>query len=187
MVEPTTATRYTHEDYLQTPDDERWELLNGELVIPPPPNIEHQMTVGDLYAHVRAFVNRNAIGKVLLSPCDVVLSEVNVVQPDLLFISTERSRIITRDNVRGAPDLVVEVLSPGSVSRDWREKMDVYAEHGVREYWIVDPDARRAWVMTQSEAGGFDEAGNYGLGDVLKSLVLEGLELDLGDLFEALA
>ena len=103
MVEPTTATRYTYEDYLQTPDDERWELLNGELVMPPAPNIEHQMIVGDLYAHVRAFVNRNAIGKVLLSPCDVVLSEENVVQPDLLFVSSERAQIITYENVRGAP------------------------------------------------------------------------------------
>ncbi len=184
MVEPTTATRYTYDDYRKTPDDERWELLNGELVMPPAPNIEHQMIVGDLYTHVKAFVKQNSIGQVLLAPCDVVLSNENVVQPDLLFVSYERRGIITRENVRGAPDLVVEVLSPGSVSRDWREKMDVYAEHGVREYWIVDPDARRAWVMTRSEAGGFDEAGNYGVGDALESVVLEGFDLDLAEVFQ---
>lgn len=185
MVEQTAVAKYTYDDYIKTPDDEHWELLNGELVMPPAPNIDHQRLVGSLFTRLNAFVSQSVLGEVFFAPCDVVLSEVNVVQPDLLFISTERSRIITRDNVRGAPDLVIEVLSPGSVSRDWRQKMDVYAEHGVREYWIVDPDARRAWVMTQSE-GGFDEAGNYGVSDVLQSSVLEGLELDLAELFETL-
>ena len=184
MVATTTAKRLTYEDYRDTPDDERWELLNGELVMPPAPNVEHQMVSANMNDQLRAFVKQNALGTVLYAPCDVVLSEHNVVQPDLLFISSERMGIITHANVRGAPDLVVEILSPGSVSRDWRDKLDVYAEHGVREYWIVDPGARRAWVMTLSEAGGFEEAGNYGVGDALESVVLEGFTLALEDVFQ---
>ena len=187
MDDPTTATRLTYEDYLETPDDESWELLNGELTVRPAPNTEHQRVVRSLSMRVTTFVEQRALGEAFFAPYDVVLSEDSVVQPDLLFVSSERKNIITRDNVRGAPDLVVEVLSPGSVSRDWREKMDVYAEHGVREYWIVDPEARRAWVMTQSEAGGFSEAGNYGTDDTLRSVVLEGLDLDLAELFQPLS
>lgn len=134
MVEPTTATRFTYEDCLNTPDDERRELLDGELTMPPASNIEHQRVVGRIFGHVTSFVEQGTLGEVLLAPCDVVLSEENVVQPDLLFISSEREHLVTPENLRGAPDLVVEVLSPGSASRDWREKMDTYGEHGVREY-----------------------------------------------------
>ena len=85
-------------------------------------------------ATVTSFVEQGTLGEVLPAPCDAVLSEENVVQPDLLFISSEREHLVTPENLRGAPDLVVEVLSPGSASRDWREKMDTYGEHGVREY-----------------------------------------------------
>lgn len=184
MVGNTTAAKFTYEDYRKTPDDERWELLNGELVRRATTNTAHQRVIGNLLTCLTAFVSQSNLGEVLLAPCDVVLSDENVVQPDLLFVSNERRHIITRDNVRGAPDLVVEVLSPGSVIRDWREKMDAYAVHGVREYWIVDPDAKRAWVMSRTETGGFDEAGNYGVGDALKSVVLDGFNLSLEEVFQ---
>ena len=184
MVEQTAVAKYTYDDYIKTPDDERWELLNGELVMPPAPNTEHQRVVRSLSMRVVAFVEQSSLGEVFFAPYDVVLSDENVVQPDLLFVSSERRSIITHENIRGAPDLVVEVLSPGSVSRDWREKMDAYAAHGVREYWIVDPDAKRAWVMSRTETGGFDEAGNYGAGDALKSVVLEGFNLSLEEVFQ---
>ena len=112
MVEPTTATRSTYEDYRKTPDDERWELLNGELKMPPAPSVNHQRIVGSLFTQISAFVSQSALGEVLLAPCDVVLSEENVVQPDLLFVSSSRGHIITHENVCGSPDLVVEDLPP---------------------------------------------------------------------------
>ena len=117
------------------------------------------------------------------APIDVVLSDVNVLQPDLLFVSTEQEHIITPENIRGAPDLVVEILSPSTASRDWRDKHDLYAEHGVREYWVVDPDAQRVWVMVQRD-GVFDEAGTYGRGEVLTSTTVTGFTVNLDEIFQ---
>ena len=86
MVEPTTSARLTFEDYLKTPDDERWELLNGELVRRAATNTAHQRVVGNLLTPMTAFVSQGSFGEVLLAPCDVVLSDEYVVQPDFLFI-----------------------------------------------------------------------------------------------------
>lgn len=130
------------------------------------------------------FVEERSLGEVFAAPTDVVLSDANVLQPDLLVVSTEQEHIITPENIRGAPDLVVEILSPSTASRDWRDKLDLYAEHGVKEYWVVDPDAQRVWVMTQRE-GVFDEVGTYGSGDVLTSPTLEGFTVDLDEIFQA--
>ena len=87
------------------------------------------------------FVMEAQLGRLFIAPLDVVLSATNVVQPDLVFISNARMHIITDANIQGAPDLVVEVLSPSTAARDWRTKHDLYAEHGVQEYWIVDPES----------------------------------------------
>ena len=184
MVGVRPATKLTYEDYRKTPDDERWELLNGELIMPPSPTTAHQRASRRLERRLDTFVEERGLGEVFDAPYDVVLSDVNVVQPDLLFVSTEQAHIITRENIRGAPDLVVEILSPSTASRDWRDKLDLYAEHGVKEYWVVDPDAQRVWVMTQRE-GVFDEVGTYGSGDVLTSPTLEGFTVDLDEIFQA--
>ena len=117
-----------------------------------------------------------------MAPFDVVLSDVDVVQPDLLFVSNERAHIVTTANVRGAPDLVVEIRSPSTAGRDWTVKRDLYARYGVQEYWVVDPDERRIWVMLLGD-GSLDEVGSYGTGDVLTSPTLEGLIIDLDDIF----
>ena len=105
-------TKLTYADYLETSDDERYELLNGELILSPSPKEIHQFIAGILYFRIVAIVRERRLGKVYFSPFDVVLSDTNVVQPDILFISNERADIITSDNVQGAPDLVVEILSP---------------------------------------------------------------------------
>ena len=113
----------------------------------------------------------------------MVLSDVDVVQPDLLFVSNERSHIVTAANVRGAPDLVVEIRSPSTASRDWSIKRDLYAKYGVKEYWVVDPVERRVWVMLLDDYR-LEEVGSYGMGDVLTSPTLEGLSIDLDDIFQ---
>ena len=182
MVEAKPTTKLSYEDYCKTPDDERWELLDGELSMAPPPTIAHQRISGNLYFLLRTYVDRMGLGDVMYAPVDVVLSDHSVVQPDLLFISSARSDIVADTNVRGAPDLVVEILSPSTASRDWRIKLDLYASHGVQEYWVVDPDGQRVWVMARDESG-LNEVANYGRGDVLTSPVLSGLTVKLEEVF----
>ena len=113
----------------------------------------------------------------------MVLSNTNVVQPDLLFVSREREHILRGgDNVQGAPDLVVELLSPSTAARDKTLKRDLYAKQGVLEYWLVDPDAETVAVMTLGEAG-FEIAAVYDKGQTLTSPTLPGLAVNLDDLF----
>ena len=172
----------TYADYLKTSDDERYELLNGELILSPSPKEIHQYISGNLYFKIATFVRERSVGKVYFSPFDVVLSDTNVVQPDILFISNERTEIITPDNVRGAPDLVVEILSSATAERDRTIKLDLYAQHGVQEYWIVDPDARTITVLLRGE-GGFGVAGIYGAGQILRSPTLAGFSVALEEIF----
>ncbi len=184
MVEVKPAVKLTYEDYLKTPDDERWELLNGELTMAPPPTTTHQRVAKRLLVRLDAFVEERGLGEVFVAPTDVVLSDTTVVQPDVLFISTEQAHAITRENVRGAPTLAVEVLSPSTASRDWRDKLDLYAEHGVKEYWVVDPDAHRIWIMTL-EGDRFQEVGTYGADDTLTSPTLKDFTLNLAHIFNS--
>ena len=172
----------TYADYLNTSDDERYELLNGELILSPSPKEIHQYITGTLFLKLGAFVRESGLGRVYFAPFDVVLSDTNVVQPDILFISNERTEIITPDNVRGAPDLVVEILSPATAERDRTIKLDLYAQHGVKEYWIVDPDARKITVLLRGE-GGFGVAGIYGEGQALRSPTLAGFSVALEEIF----
>ena len=148
----------------------------------PAPNTYHQAVQAKIGSRLNNFVEEHGLGHFFFAPTDVVLSETDVVQPDLLFVSNERAHVRTPANIRGAPDLVVEILSPSTASRDWRDKLDLYAEHGVKEYWLVDPDAQRAWVMLQG-GGSFNEVGSYGKGDVLTSPTLEGFSVDLAEIF----
>ncbi len=184
MAQAKPTAKLTYEDYCKTPDDQRWELLNGELIMAPSPNTVHQRTAFRLGRLLADFVEGMDLGDVFIAPLDVILSEVNVVQPDLLFISNARHHILTDANVQGAPDLVVEILSPSTASRDWRTKLDLYAEYGVQEYWVVDPDAQRVWVMARTE-GSLVEVAHYGPSDTLTSPILQGFTANLSEVFEA--
>lgn len=182
MVGATPAAKLTYEDYRNTPEDERCELLDGELVMAPTPNIAHQRVCGRLGRRLAEFVEERDLGEVFRAPTDVLLSDTDVVQPDILFISKGRADIITADNVQGAPDLVVEVLSPTTARRDWRDKLDLYSRHEVREFWLVDPQTEIVWVLLPNE-GSLEVANIYGEGDTLASSILEGFTLDLNELF----
>jgi Uma2 family endonuclease len=181
MVTAKPAIRLTYADYCLTPDDERYELLDGELLMAPAPIESHQIAVMELGTLLHTFVKARGLGQVFSAPYDVVLSETDVVQPDLLFVSNERAHIRTPVNIRGAPDLVVEILSPSTASRDWRDKLDLYAEYGVKEYWLVDPDARTVTVLLL-EAGAFAEVARYGAGQTLTSPTLAGFTTNLDDI-----
>ena len=182
MAVPQIDVKHTYEDYRRTPDDERFELLNGELVVVPAPRTDHQRVVIELATRLHRFVEDRGLGVVLPAPCDVVLSDADVVQPDLLFVATERAHIILPENVRGAPDLVVEVLSPSTAERDRTLKRTLFAKHGVREYWQVDPGARTVTVLRLAGAD-FEVDGVYGKGETVASPSLTGLDVPLDRLF----
>ena len=178
----STAMKRTYADYLETSDDERYELLHGELVMAPAPLTDHQLVVMELGSQLHTFVKDRNLGAVLSAPTDVVLSDTDVVQPDILFVSNERRHIRTRENIQGAPDLVVEILSPTTAERDRSVKSDLYAQHGVHEYWIVDPYARTITVFLLNE-GDFEEVDTYSAGETLTSPILEGLTVNLEGIF----
>ena len=179
-----TETKLTYQDYANTPDDERYELINGELILAPAPNISHQRSHRKLGLQITIFVDRHELGEVFLAPTDVVLSnaETEVVQPDVLFISNERRHIITEANIQGAPDLVVEILSPSTAKRDWQAKRDLYAKHGVKEYWLADPATKIVWVMLPQN-GALEVVETYASGDTLASPTLEGFRVAVDDVF----
>lgn len=181
MVE-TRSTTLTYQDYLNTPDDERWELLRGEMSMVPSPNTAHQRIAGNLYFSLRAFVQEHGIGEVFVAPFDVVLSATNVLQPDVIFVSAQQNSIITESNIQGAPALVIEVISPSSTTIDRDVKRAIYAEHGVSEYWLVDPEDCMVSVLGL-EGKEYREVGQYTASDTLSSPTLPGLALDLSAIF----
>ena len=182
MVITAPVRKHTYADYCLTPDDERYELLDGELIMSPSPNRAHQDICLELGALLHTYVKESGLGEIYIAPFDVVLSETTVVQPDLLFIANERTHIITPDNVQGPPNLVVEILSPSTANRDRTRKRALYAQYGVPEYWLVDPDTGTVTVLRLGAAG-FTVVDRYGAGQTLTSPTLPGFTANLDNLF----
>jgi Uma2 family endonuclease len=128
---------YRKADYLALPDEPRCERLYGRLLVTPAPIVRHQLVAVAILRRLLDLVDREG-GLAVISPVDVVLADHSVVQPDLIYVREDRVSIVGK-RVEGAPDLVVEILSPGTARRDLGEKLRLYADSGVREYWIVDP------------------------------------------------
>jgi Uma2 family endonuclease len=118
------------------------EIINNQLVTSPAPSSKHQDIVRDIAFKLTAYVGMHFLGKIYFAPIDVYLDAGNVLQPDILFISNQQLHII-EDSIKGVPDLIVEVLSPGSEKRDKKDKKAVYEKYGVKEYWIVDPVSKQ--------------------------------------------
>jgi Uma2 family endonuclease len=142
------AVHWTYDDYLRLPDDgTRCEIIEGERLVNPAPFTRHQVVSFNLGLLLGGFVLPRRLGRILQAPCDVILAEDTVVQPDILFVSRARKSVIEERGIFGPPDLVIEILSASDPSRDTVRKLGIYARHGVREYWIVDPDADRIEVF----------------------------------------
>ena len=182
MTQQKPKIKFTVADYMTTPEDKRYQLLDGELILAPAPTIRHQRILRRLVAILDELAVANDLGEVFLAPCDVVLSNYDVFQPDILFVSNERRGLITEANIQGAPDLVVEILSSATEHYDRGYKRTLYARHGVREYWLVDPATEKVEVLVEGDAG-LTEAGTFGLTDSLVSPLLPGLSVDLGQIF----
>ena len=180
--------RFVYEDYKSLPESmtKRYELLDGELLMVPAPTTTHQIVSRNIEFLLHGFVRLHRVGTVLYAPVDVVLGVGNtreIVQPDVLYISRERGSILFKEEVRGAPDLIVEVLSPGTEERDRTYKKHLYGRYGVREYWIVDPD--NAMIEVYASAGtDFDRPQVYRAGDLLRSVLFAGLDIDLQEVFD---
>lgn len=186
MATQKPVTKLTYLDYEKTSDDERYELINGELIAVSAPDRDHQGILLTLAVLAANFLERASLGRLYVAPRGVYLTGTDIVQPDLLFISSGRLDIDTVSYVRGAPDLVIEIRSPSTANRDWTVKRELYAMHGVREYWVVDPEARTVTVMVL-EGGSLDVANVFGKGDTLVSSVLEGFSPAVREIFRSLA
>ena len=182
MAQPQ-INKLTVEDYWQMPDDgRRYEILEGMLEATPSPVYEHQTVIRNLLVLLDTFLRRTGAGEVIQSPMDVILSNETVCQPDLLFIRKERVDQIVRDRVWGAPDLVIEVLSPGTAARDLQTKRHIYARHRIPEYWIVDPKNRTLQRFVLLEVA-YGSPETLLPGQTLETPLIPGLELAVGEIF----
>ncbi|MBI3813553.1 MAG: Uma2 family endonuclease [Nitrospinae bacterium] len=179
-----TPDRYTYKDYLLIDDDKRYEVLRGGLIMVPAPLTIHQRVSINLASAIQKFVKGKKLGDLFYAPTDVVLSEDIVVQPDILFIDKERTDIIEEAAIMGSPDLIVEIVSPSSASYDTVEKRDIYEEYGVKEYWLVFPQEKVIEVLTL-EGSIYREFCKGRKTGVVKSKIINGLEVDLKEVFES--
>lgn len=180
---PIGAELLTVEDYRATPDGMRYQLVEGDLYhMSPSPNRFHQIIVLNIAEKFRAFLRTHPIGEVYVSPIDVYLDDHNVVQPDVVFVSNANTEILTDYGMHGAPDLVIEVLSPRSAALE-KTKRRIFARHGVKEYWLVDPTLRQIhlYEFARDPAKAvriLDEDESFG------SAHLAGLTISAADVFK---
>lgn len=180
-------TRLTYDDFLLFPNDgRRHELIDGEHYVTPSPNTRHQRLVRRLLAafedHLRLHPDA---GEPFVAPFDVVFGQFDVVEPDLLFITADQQEILTEKHVRGAPALVVEILSPGTRRVDEKVKYRLFDRSGVREYWLVDPELDLIKVFRRAVDGSFPRVAEItaDAGAVLSTPLLPGVEIPLAPLF----
>ena len=178
---------WTYGDLVALPDDQlRHELIDGEHFVSPSPNTGHQTLSKRLFVRLNAYAERHA-GEVLYAPFDVKLSLFTVLVPDLVYFTADRfARVVNDKHATAAPDLVVEILSPGTRRRDKGRKRAVYDREGAREYWIVDPEAESITALRRPspDAGLTDViTATAAAGDSLESPLLPGLTIPLRDVF----
>ena len=180
---PTAEDKWTYERYLrETAEGEYFTIIAGEKIVSPSPNDLHQAVHGTLSFFLQTWARQTRSGKVRLAPYDVVLAEDAVTQPDMIFILKEHLHQITEKNFRGAPDLVIEILSPSSIRLDRVKKRTLYARHGVPEYWIVSP-AERTVEILHLQGQQYETAGLLEEEDTLQSPLLPGFSCAVKDIF----
>ena len=188
MVTSKPKGKLTYADYAATPDDERWELIDGVLYqMAAAPNRKHQdasENIGRCFAdHIRP----RRLGLVYRAPFAVLLPGESAVEPDLFFVSMARERILAERGCEGPPDLVVEILSPTNRRHDLETKRELYARHGIPEYWILDSDAETVWALTEPitdiSGGVYTVETLYYPGDVLTTTVMPGLAIPVAEIF----
>ena len=182
-IRDTARRKLIYEDYLLFPEDGlRHEILDGEHFVTNAPSRRHQKAVSNLIYFFMDLLRRNPLGEVYAAPFEVLFSKHNVALPDLIFVSQERASILTDKNVQGAPDLIVEVLSPSTRQSDELVKLNVYERFGVREYWLVDPQNQTVRIF-RGGGGSFAPPVDLSAGEVLTTPLLPGLEIPVSQIF----
>jgi Uma2 family endonuclease len=183
MNQPT-LTRMTAAEFFDLPETTQpTELLDGELIVSPAPVPQHQSIVMHIIGVLLPITNAIG-GKLFSSPIDVYLDDTNVAQPDLVWVAPDSGCAVTSKRLQGAPDLVVEVFSPGTERRDRGYKYDLYQRYGVREYWMVSPEGQYIEVC-RLEAGQFWRVGLYGPDTPFESPLLGSQSIDTAQIFSA--
>ena len=180
--------RWTYSDLVALPDDQlRHELIDGEHFVSPSPATTHQQFSKRLFVALNAFVERHCLGEVLYAPFDIKLSAWTVLVPDLVYFTAARfADVVNEKHATAAPDLVVEILSPGTRRRDKGRKRAVYDREGVCEYWMVDPEARSITVLRRPRPdAGLTDVTVLALaeGGILESPLFPGLRIPLREVF----
>jgi Uma2 family endonuclease len=181
------GVKLTYDDFVLFPDDgQRHELIDGEHYVTPSPVPRHQRISGNLYWLLRSYLEEHPIGEVFYAPLDVVFSHFDVVEPDVLYISRKRAQeVLTAKHVKGTPDLVVEIGSPGTRTRDETIKRRLYERSSVPEYWVVDPELDVIRIYRR-RGDRFQRPLELSLeaGDVLTTPLFPGLAMPLAQVFK---
>ncbi|MBI4689911.1 MAG: Uma2 family endonuclease [Nitrospirae bacterium] len=183
---PTTLEQkkvYTYKDYAALSEGSPYQLIGGELIMTPSPMPYHQKISKKLEFLLYEFVEKQEkLGEIFDSPIDVYLEDTEVYQPDIIYISKDRLNIIGEKKIEGAPDMVIEILSPSTAYYDLKHKNNIYAKHGVKEYWIVDPMEKSIEVYENKENAFvlFDKAAG---GGEVKSRLLDGFRIPVEEIF----
>lgn len=180
---------FTYRDWMRMPEDgNRYEVLGGMMVKEPPPSTHHQGVSGNLFKVLAKHLDDHGIGGALFTaPVGIVFSKFDAVEPDLVYVSPERTGMIRKQFVRGAPDIVVEILSPSTTRRDREKKAEIYARYGVKEYWILDPADETVELLVPDPAqehARFRTAGIFRREETFTTALLPGLTVEVAKIFE---
>ncbi|MEO8347353.1 MAG: Uma2 family endonuclease [Acidobacteriota bacterium] len=184
----TTVIRKMSYDEFQTlPRDggKRFELIEGEVFMTPSPNTRHQRAVAKLLRRLADFTEEHDLGEVFIAPYDIVFSKWTALEPDLLFIRKERSGIVTEANVQGAPDLVIEILSPSNKAHDRKRKLREYEKAGVAEAWYLDPEERTGEILNLGADGLYAVTAVLSGNGSITSRAVPGFSMTLDQIFGA--
>jgi len=184
LVYSSDQVKFTYDDYRQLPDDgKRYEIIDGELYMATSPTPNHQTIVNNFSFALTAYLRAHPIGKIFPAPLEVYFTKTNLAQPDVIFISKERRHIIKTKNVKGAPDLVIEVLSPGTERRDRTIKRKMYAQFGVREYWMAKANTATVEILRLQD-GKLVPVARLEKSDLLTSPLFPGLKIPRAEIFD---
>lgn len=176
------TVKLTYREYALLPEGDRRELIEGDFDMTPAPGEKHQRISRNLQFELHKFLDVNPIGELYNAPFDVILEDSTVVQPDLLIVLDNRRSRIVSEGLKGAPNFLVEILSPSARDRDTVLKRRLYEKFGVEEYWLVDPEAESVEQMRAKQAR-FETVGVYSREDKVSSLVVKGMTIDLSRVF----
>lgn len=175
---------FTYDDYLiwDLGPYRKYELIGGEFFMTPAPTFFHQRKLRELGIKIAEFLKKTGQGEVVYAPVDVILSDTDVIQPDIVFISKDNYRIIKKKGVVGSPDLVVEIVSKNSKKMDYKTKRELYEKHRIKEYWIVDQENEEIKVLVLDE-GKYKTYGIFRGDDITSSKVLTGFSFKTKEVF----